>query len=189
MSFQDHAIPFGMRECVIVPYTNGNATILGVPQKLPASQTFTWKDSESFENLRGDDRTYASRGGGPEVSWDLEAGGISLAAWAILSGGNASASGASPDSSIKVERTETSVRPYFLIQGRAISDSGGDLVVTLPKCRCTGSVDGSFGDGKFFITKASGEAFGSSVELTEYDVQVGTVSIATSRETAAVLLP
>lgn len=167
MALPSTALPYGMREVKLTPYTTEAATTLGTGVLLPASQKLTFSESESFQQLRGDDIVQASRGSGPEVSWDLEAGGISLEAYVILAGGATVASGTTPAEVNTFTKMATDSRPYFKAEGRAISDNGGDFHVVLYKCKCTGDIGGEFADGTFMLTSASGEAFSATLTGSE----------------------
>jgi hypothetical protein len=187
MALADFAIPFGMREIELTPYTTQGATALGTMVKLPAAQKMTWGDSESFQKLRGNDQVIASRGSGAEVSWTLEGGGISLDCLAVLGGGTVTTTGTTPSAVKSLRKTVLSQRPYFMAQGRAISDNGGDLVMSLYRCQTTGSIDGELADGGFALTSCSGEAFGALAAVGTPESVIGDIYDIGHRETAAVL--
>lgn len=150
-------LPFGLREVKITPYTDLSATVLaGASIKLPNSRTFSFTESEEFEDLRGDDSLVATHGGGPVVNWELEAGGYSLEAVAAIFGGTVTTSGSAPNRIKRLRKLKTDQRPYFLAKGRAISDSGGDTHMVVWRCKATGDLSGEFADGQFWLTGASG---------------------------------
>jgi hypothetical protein len=180
MALADTALPYGLREVELTPIADDGTE--GTPVKLPNSQTFSFEEAEEFTELRGDDRLVAVRGSGPSVNFDLAAGGISLAAYKVLTGGAVTEDGTTPETIRKFTKKSTDSRPYFKVRGRAISDSGGDLVCTLPKCRVTGSLSGSFEDGEFFVSECDGQAMGATLG-EEDDV----VYVFEQRETAASL--
>ena len=163
MAIADYALPFGMREIELTPFTDGAATTYGTAVKLPVSRTMSWSDSESFTDLRGGDAVVASRGSGPDVEWELEAGGIDLEAYAIIAGGTVTSTGVTPNVVKTYSKTAASSRPYFKAEGRAISDNGGDFHAVLYKCKATGSIDGELTDGEFLVTSCSGKCFPSTV--------------------------
>lgn len=154
----DTALPYGLRDVKITPYDDSGA--LTTPIDLPNSQVFSFEDSEEFTELRGDDKRVAIRGQGSQIDWSLESGGISLEAWAALSGGNVSEEGTTPDTIVTLLKKTTDVRPYFKVEGQAISDSGGDFHCVIYKCRATGSLEGEFSDGEFWVSACEGEAIG-----------------------------
>lgn len=152
------ALPYGIRDCKLTRYTDASGTILDTTSvDLPYMQTFSFSETEEFQELRGDDRVVATRGQGSVVEWELESGGIDLAAWEILTGGTVAESGLTPNRVWTIRKRSTATRPYFRIEGKSVSDSGGDLHATVYRCRSTDSVEGEFADGEFFITSASGQ--------------------------------
>jgi len=151
------ALPYGLRDVKLTPYTDSGGTVLGTTSyDLPNSQTFTFNETEEFQELRGDDRLVATHGSGAKVDWSLEAGGISLSAWAILSGGIVTVSGVSPNRTSTLRKKGSDERPYFRVDGQVISDSGGDIVARVYRCKCNDTIGGDFGDGQFFNTSVSG---------------------------------
>lgn len=152
------ALPYGIRDIKLTRYTDSSGTILAVASvDLPYAQTLSFSESEDFEELRGDDRVIAIRGKGSLVDWELDAGGLDFAALEVLSGGVMSESGLTPNRVWSLRKRSTQSRPYFRIEGKSVSDSGGDVHVTIYRCRSNDTIEGEFADGTFFITKASGQ--------------------------------
>lgn len=151
-----NALPYGLRDVKLTPIDAAGA--LGTAVDLPASRTFSFSEAEDFEELRGDDIVQAIRGKGPGVEWSLEAGGISLAAYKVLAGGTVTTSGVTPNEVKSFKKLGTDTRPYFKVEGQAISDSGGDFHAILFKCRTSDTLEGEMSDGAFWLTSASGRA-------------------------------
>lgn len=167
------AYPFGMRQIVLTPITSEATETLGTPIKLPAARTLSFTEAESFETLRGDDQNVTTRGTGPSVSWELEGGGYKAEAVAAIYGGTVAETGITPNLKNTLTKKSTDQRPWFKAEGRAITGSTGDVHVVLYKCKATGDFEGSFSDGEWFLTVASGEAFPSQAAGTEdvlYDI-------------------
>ncbi len=155
MPLPDNALPYGIRDIKLTPVlTDGT---FGTMVDLPAGRTLTWSESEDFESLRGDDQVQAQHGNGSVVSWDLEQGGISLAALAVIAGGAVVESGTTPNIKKTYQKNVFDTRPYFRIDGQAINDNGGDTKITIHKCKATGDIGGEFAEGSFHLTSASGE--------------------------------
>ena len=151
------ALPYGIRDGKLTPYTDAQGTVLDTESvDLPNMQTLSFSESEEFAELRGDDRLITTRGQGAQVEWSLEAGGIAIKAWAIMSGGAVIESGLTPNRKIILRKKATDARPFFRIDGRIVSDSGGDVHVRIYRCRCNDTIEGDFADGEFFVTSASG---------------------------------
>lgn len=154
------SLPFGLRDVKVFPIDASGTVGTGVD--LPASQTLEFRESEDFEELRGDDVVQAEHGKGPSVTWTLEAGGISLEALVVMSGGTETLSGTTPNQIKKLAKGGTQARPYFQIQGQVISDSGGDFHAVIYKCKCDGDIGGTFADGSFWISALSGKGIPSA---------------------------
>lgn len=151
------ALPYGIRDCKITPYTDAGGETLGdTSVDLPNMQTFSFSETEEFQELRGDDRVVTTRGQGAQVEWSIEAGGVNLRVWAILTGGEVTESGTAPNRTVTVRKRSSDNRPFFRLEGQAVSDSGGDVHAIVYRCRANSNIEGSFGDGEFFITSASG---------------------------------
>ena len=151
-------LPYGIRDIKLTPYTDSAATTLGTGVDLPNGRTLTFSEVENFEELRGDDKLVATHGSGAQVEWELEAGGLSLEAVQAMYGGTITDTGTTPNQKKTFTKLATDSRPYFKVEGQAISDSGGDLHCVLYKCKATGDLSGEFADGAFFLTGAKGVA-------------------------------
>ena len=156
-------LPYGLRDVKITPYTDAGATTLGTGVDLPYGRTFSFTEAEEFSELRGDDKVVTTRGRGPQVEWELESGGISLEAYAAIAGGTITSSGTTPNQVKSLKKKDTDTRPFFKVEGQAISDSGGDFHVVLYRCRVTGELAGELSDGEFWVSSAKGVALGSNV--------------------------
>lgn len=151
------ALPYGIRDAKLTPYSDAQGTVLSNESiDLPNMQTLSFSESEEFSELRGDDRLITTRGQGAQVDWSVEAGGISIKAWATISGGRVIETGLTPNRKIILRKKATDSRPFFRIDGRIVSDSGGDVHVRIYRCRANDTIEGDFTDGEFFVTSASG---------------------------------
>lgn len=155
------ALPYGLRDVKLTPYTDGSATTLGTAVDLPNARTFSFSEAEEFTELRGDDKVVTTRGQGASVEWDLEAGGLSFEALKVMAGGTITESGVTPSVIKTFTKKVTDARPFFKVEGQVISDSGGDVHCVLDRCRVTGNIEGEFSDGEFFLTSGSGVALPS----------------------------
>lgn len=160
MAIPDPFLPYGLREVKLTPLGVGGATP-GTAIKLPIARTFEFADTEEFNQLRGDDAVAASHGNGTVVNWSLESGGISFEAYAAMAGGTVTTSGVTPNVVKTYSKKVTDPRPYFKARGRSLGDTGGDVHGLVYRCKATGDIGGSFGDGEFFLTSAEGEGYGS----------------------------
>lgn len=164
-------LPYGLRDVKITPYTDFTATVLaGASIDLPNGRVFSFAETEDFEELRGDDSLVAVHGAGPVVNWELEGGGISLEAVRAMYGGTITLTGTTPNQVKRLRKLKTDQRPYFKVEGQMISDSGGDVHAVVWRCRATDDFTGSFQDGQFFLTGASGQGLGCLIVGSDFGV-------------------
>jgi hypothetical protein len=159
----DTALPFGIRDTKVTPYTTSGATTLGTGVDSPLARTLSFSESEDYEELRGDDGLRAIVGLGPSVEWEMENGGLSVPAYKGMNGGTSSTSGVTPNQVTTYYKKVTDARPYFKGEGQSMSDSGGDMHVILHKARASGSLEGELADGAFWLTSASGVALPATI--------------------------
>lgn len=149
--------PYGIRDIKITAFTDKAGTTLATTSvDLPYARQLSFSEVEDYTELRGDDKVVASVGSGPSVEFDLEAGGIDFAAFKAMAGGTVTTTGTGATMKTVYAKKGVDARPYFKIEGQAISDSGGDVHTIIWKAKCTGDLSGEFKDGEFFLTKASG---------------------------------
>lgn len=167
MPIPAYAQPYGLRDVKLTPLGADGSTP-GTGVDLPASRTFSFAETEEFEDLRGDDKKVASHGNGPAVEWELESGGISLEAYAVMAGGTVTTTGVTPAVKKTYTKTALQQRPYFKAEGQAISDNGGDFHALVYKAKATDNLEGEMSDGSFWLTSAGGTGF-PSTEATHID--------------------
>jgi hypothetical protein len=154
------ALPYGVRDIKLTAYTDALGMVLGTTSvDLPYVQTLNFTEAEEFSELRGDDKMITTRGRGAMINWDLEAGGISAQAWAIFAGGSVIESGLAPNRVVQLQKKSTQARPWCRIDGKIISDSGGDVLVRMYRCRANGDIGVNFADGEFTTTSVSGVGY------------------------------
>jgi len=156
MTLVETYLPFGIRDVKITPFIGELG--VGTPVDLPVGRVVTFRETENVELLKSDDRNVAMEGTGAMVEWELEAGGISFEAWQILTG----ASLISGSGFRELVKLDTDVRPYFVIEGQSINDDGSDIHVLIRRCKVNGTVEGTFSEGEFFLTRCEGLGIGDS---------------------------
>lgn len=166
------ALPYGIRDIKLTPYTDASGTVLatgdGVAIDLPNGQTLSFSEAEDFEELRGDDRVVTTRGKGATVEFELEAGGISLEAWKVMTGGEIIDSGTTPNRKRILRKRGSTNRPWFRVEGQAISDSGGDIHCIIYRCRISDTLEGEFADGEFMVTSGKGTGLPMLDQAADY---------------------
>jgi hypothetical protein len=154
------SLPYGIRDIRLTPLGVDGKTP-GTAVDLPLGRTLSFTEAEDFTDLRGDDGLVASHGSGPHVEWSLESGGLPIPALVVLVGGTSNTTGTTPNVKITYDKKTTDMRPYFKIEGQAISDNGGDLHTVIYRAKVTGNVAGSFTDGEFYVQSCDGQGYGS----------------------------
>jgi|SoiMethySBSTD1v2_1073268.scaffolds.fasta_scaffold24247_11 hypothetical protein len=153
-------LPYGIRDIKLAT-VSATGVVGGTTVDLPNARTLSFEESEDFEELWGDDKKVATKGAGSVIEWELEAGGISLEALAIIAGGTVTSSGTTPNQVKTYKKLATDARPDFKIEGQAYSESGGDVHCIIWRAKLTDKVSGEFSQGQFFLTQASGEGLPS----------------------------
>lgn len=163
MALATYAIPYGLRDVKLQALTADGTATSGSKVDLPASRVFSFSDTAESTELRGDDKVVASRTGDTTVDWELEAGGISLEAYAVMAGGTVTASGTTPAAKKTYVKLVTDGRPYFMVEGQSINDNGGDFHAIVYRCKADSALEGSMSDQEFLLTNASGKGYGSLI--------------------------
>lgn len=154
------ALPYGVRDIKLTKYLDALGMVLGSTSvDLPYIQTLNFTEAEEFSELRGDDKLITTRGRGSMVNWDLESGGLASAAWAVFTGGSVIERGLTPNREVELQKKATQSRPWFRIDGKIISDSGGDVLVRIYRCRANGDITSNFVDGEFTTTSVTGVGY------------------------------
>lgn len=153
-------LPYGVRDIKLTQYQDALGMVLGTSSvDLPYIQTLNFSEAEEFSELRGDDKLITTRGRGSMVNWDLESGGLPIAAWAVMTGGTVIERGLSPNREVELQKKATQARPWFRIDGKIISDSGGDVLVRIYRCRANGDITANFTDGEFQTSSVTGVGY------------------------------
>lgn len=149
--------PFGLNQVVL---TNMAGDVI-VPLPMPRVMQFT--ERLTTGELRGGDRTQAVVSLLDALEWSLEAGGIALEAWALMSGRTATESGSTPNRTNTFTAKTGDRYPYFQVYGKMVGDEGADdLHVHIFKAKLTSPLQGQFQDAEFFVTQCSGLALGDA---------------------------
>ncbi len=149
---------FGLRDIKITPIPIGAGQV-----DLPAAMTLKFAERLVTGELKGDDTIQAAVSFPEAVEWSLDSGGISLAAWAALTGRTAAESGTTPTKTNSLFGKASDVYPYVKIYGKALGQSIDDIHVKLFKCKVTKAIQGEFKNGAFWQTGVSGIAVDDGV--------------------------
>lgn len=161
MALTSSVKPFGLRDIKIVPLPSGT------PIDLPNAQTMTFKERLTSGEMRGDDATQAVVAITDALEWELEAGGISLEAFAAMTGRTLAATGTTPAQKNTLTANAGDTYPYFKVYGKSVADTGDDIHVLVYKAKLVDAIEGEFADGEFFVTKCSGIAVTNGTKIYE----------------------
>jgi len=139
--------PFGIYD---IKLTNSGGT---VQVDLPYAQTLTIKERVVSGEMRGDGKTVAVVSEVDALEASLEAGGISLEAYALMTGRTMTTSGTTPSRKNTLNGDGAERFPYFKIYGKSLGDGSDDVHVKLYKCKLTEGLEGSLKDGEFLMSK------------------------------------
>jgi hypothetical protein len=152
-----NALPYGLKQLMLTPYQDAQGSILStVSYPMPVAMTMAFSETEQFDELRGDDVLVAVHGRGPQVDWSLEAGGMPMMCWSIITGGMVIEEGVAPNRRIRLLKSADHLRPYFRIDGRVISDSGGNVVARIYRAKANGRIQADHRGGAFQTSSIDG---------------------------------
>jgi hypothetical protein len=125
---------------------------------LPAAQQLSFKERMVSAELRGDGKTMAVGAIPDAVEWSLESGGIPLEAYEIMTGRTVTESGTTPGrtNTMAGQMGADHAFPYFKIYGKSLGDGSDDIHCKILKAKITDGLEGTFGDGEFYVSKCSG---------------------------------
>ena len=166
--------PFGMREIKVAAFPTGT------PIALPAAQTLSFSEVLTEGELRGNDATVAVAAYTDKTEWELESGGISLEALAIMSGRTIALTGTTPNQKNTLSIKAGDIMPYFRIFGKSVSDDGSDVHVQIRKAKLTGGIEGEFADGEFFVQSCSGIGVSDGTAIVDFVHNETTAALPTS---------
>lgn len=164
----DPTKPFGLRDILLVSMDNEESA------DLPASRTMSFTERVMSAEFTGDDELQGVVTIPIGCEGDLEAGGISLTAYALMTGHELTAGAGT-----NTLEGNTSSFPYFQIFGKSVDDEGGDIHCKIFKAKLTEALQGEFKYGEFFVTKmkfvgvkVGGRAFEFVANEEEQDLEV-----------------
>lgn len=169
MALATTPLPYGLRDVKVQKLTDDGTATVGSKIDLPWARTFNFKETEDFEELRGDDTQAATHGAGPIVEWELESGGLSFEAMSVMYGGTVTTSGVTPNLKKRWRKMKSDTRPYFVTEGQSISDSGGDVHGIVYRCKATDDMEGEFSDGSFWLSGGKGQGMGNLIAGPDLD--------------------
>lgn len=125
---------------------------------LDAAQRLMIRERVKSGELAGNDHTVAVAALADVMEWELEAGGMPLAAYGLMTGRALAIEGNEPEHTSTLAGAALDDFPLFRIYGRSLGDEDDDLHVKIFYCRLSGEPKGLFGDGEFWTTECNGVA-------------------------------
>lgn len=124
---------------------------------LPSARKLKFKVRSKSAEFEGDEslQAVASRSNG--IEWELEAGGMPLEAWAMMSGRTVSTTGETPARVSKLTIGQDSY-PYIEIYGESAGDGDDNVHVHLVNAKITDDGEGSQNMGEWLSTAIKGLA-------------------------------
>lgn len=162
---------FGLKQVKITDSAGGNVVTL------PAGMVLSVREEVTSEEFEAEGIVVGSVSVVRSVRWELEAGGISLAAYARLTGRTASSAGSTPNETLTLGANAGDVFPYVRIYGRSVGDAGDDVHCKLYKAKVS-DVQGVFRDGEFWVSSLAGLAMkdastGKTLEFVQHETAAG----------------
>jgi len=126
---------------------------------LPAARRLAIQERVTTGEIRGDDKLMEVVSISDALEWELESGGISLDAYALMTGRTATETGTTPSRTNTLTLSGAECFPYFKIYGKSLGeDCTGDVHAKLWKCKLTEPIQGTFQEGQFWVTQCRGIA-------------------------------
>lgn len=143
--------PFGLRQVKLVSMDNATTVTLSSVMMLHVTPKFTTTQF-TVEGI-----VVAGRGVMSHVEWELEAGGITLEAYQLMTSQVLSSTGTTPNRTMTLDITKNVELPYFRVYGRARGEGNDDIHCKLYRCQLT-AIEGTYRQGEFWITSCGGIA-------------------------------
>jgi hypothetical protein len=140
--------PFGINAIKLV---RGATTV-----SLPVDRVLKFKERTISGELMGSGKIAAVATKLIAVDFELEAGGISLEAVAVMTGRTVVVAGTTPNESTKLTGLAAQDYPFFIIRGQALGAGTDDLHCYIYKAKLTDGLNGDFQDGQFFMSAVKG---------------------------------
>jgi hypothetical protein len=153
MSYGDK--PFGLHEIKI----KVGATVVALDNAL----TMKFKERVMSKEFPGDDKLKGVHTISEGAEFDLENGGIPLAAYALITGRTVTTDGTTPNEVSTMVASGATPYPYFELFGKVLGEGNDDLHIHYFKAKLTDAMEGDFKYGEFFVTKMKGLAVDDGV--------------------------
>lgn len=144
--------PYGLHRLWLTGYTDSDGSVLGdTSYRMPLARKFAFTENEDTDTLDGDDKAaVAEEGKGATVTGTLEAGGLDMMTFSIITGGQLIESGIEPNVKRVVRKRGSDTRGYFRIEGQSLSGSS-DNIYRVFRCKASGKIQADLAYGTFVV--------------------------------------
>jgi hypothetical protein len=158
MAIPTHIKTYSLTDVKVATLTGDTpGTLVDVPGIRSLTVTLTTEEIE----LRGDNSVIAVADQGRGLEWSAEAGGLSMAAYQVITGKSFSDTGSTPNAIRAMHINSTDSSPYFYLAGTAPGDDAtSELQVHIYRAKASGNIELNFSDGEFLTPGFSGRAVG-----------------------------
>jgi hypothetical protein len=143
--------PFGLREVKLVSQA-------GAVVDLPVARVLRFGERVRTAETVDDNGNVLVDTYSDAVEWELEHGGISLEAYALMTGRTLTTTGSTPTRSLTLTGRVNQPYPYFKVYGKALGAGSDDVHCRLLRCKLIEPPRGEFAEGQFFVSRARGLA-------------------------------
>lgn len=141
---------FGLKQVKLTDTAGSN------PVFLPSAMMLHFTEKTANTKFVAEGVWIAARTMPVGVEWELEAGGISLDAYAKMTGRAATAVGTTPNRTVTMAGDAAVEFPYFRIYGQAVGDTGtDDIHCVIYRCKLQ-EIEGTFRNGEFWVSSCAG---------------------------------
>lgn len=146
------AKPYGLHRLWITPYTDSDGSVLGdTSYRMPIARKFAFSETADSDTLDGDDKAaVGEEEKGASVDGTLEAGGLDMMTFSIITGGQLIEFGAEPNVKRVVRKKGSDRRGYFRVEGQSLSGSS-DNITRVFRCKASGKIQADMAYGTFVI--------------------------------------
>jgi hypothetical protein len=145
-------LPFGCRDCKIAPYVGSTYPLLATSVDVPRIRTVELNVTRDSTDLEGDDVKIATHTFAKGLEGSIEAGGINLAALAVLEGGEVGVTGMTPNRIATYNVEGDQQEGYFRLEAQMYADDAGDMHFIGHKIKASNGPNFSFTQGEFAVT-------------------------------------
>lgn len=142
---------FGLRQLKLTDTAGANVVYL------PSAMMLHFTEKTQSADFTVEGVWVAARSMSVGVEWEMEAGGISLEAYAKMTGRTAALAGSAPNRTVTMAGDGGTDFPYFRIYGQAVDDVTGDIHCVLYKCKLQ-EIEGTMRGGEYWVSSCSGIA-------------------------------